>query len=192
MMDGLSIKDMLHVKALTAALTKSERNAVRVDLDYTLKNAELDAAFNSIISQVPGSSRLSPESIKAIKARARAALRVTSRDQMDRMAAIISEGVDFELAYNTVLEAGRLNAIMETIAHQIDENVRYNLHGEAEFKIWRTQEDNRVRDAHAAIEGQVRKMGEPFDVWGEECQYPGSDSLSSKNRINCRCYSEYK
>lgn len=54
---------------------------------------------------------------------------------------------------------------------------------------WVTQGDNRVRPAHRAADGQVRTVGEAFDIGGERLLYPGDTSLGASigNVANCRC-----
>lgn len=67
-------------------------------------------------------------------------------------------------------------------------------------KVWFTQGDNRVRDAHAAANGQSRFVdhrgwgGRPgkFRVGGELLRYPRDPVGSPGNVINCRCFMEYR
>jgi len=54
--------------------------------------------------------------------------------------------------------------------------------GVVEKKQWVSSRDDRVRDEHAALDGQTRKLDEPYSN-GE--MYPGEDS------INCRCTEAY-
>lgn len=85
---------------------------------------------------------------------------------------------------------------------RIENLARYNAMVEAEenadkndlilIKVWRTQEDNRVRDAHARADGQEAQIDRPFYVGGEELMYPGDINGSPDNIVNCRCYIEYK
>jgi SPP1 gp7 family putative phage head morphogenesis protein len=56
-------------------------------------------------------------------------------------------------------------------------------------KKWLTAEDDRVRAAHEDADGQVRDIDEPFDVGGEQLQYPCDEDGSPENVINCRCVS---
>jgi hypothetical protein len=44
-----------------------------------------------------------------------------------------------------------------------------------------------TRPAHAKAHGQTVEVGELFTVGGERCRYPGDESLSAAQRINCRC-----
>jgi Uncharacterized protein, homolog of phage Mu protein gp30 len=54
-------------------------------------------------------------------------------------------------------------------------------------KRWRDENDNRVRPAHARVDGKFRPLGEPFEVGGSLLQYPGDPSGLPSTVINCRC-----
>ena len=58
-------------------------------------------------------------------------------------------------------------------------------------KIWTTVGDEWVRPAHVRADGQVKQLGEPFQVDDELLRYPGDTSLgaSAGNVIRCRCSS---
>ena len=61
-------------------------------------------------------------------------------------------------------------------------------------KNWQTVGDNKVRGDHALANGQVRQLGEAFDVGGERLRYPGDSGLGAtpKNTARCRCSSIYR
>lgn len=52
-------------------------------------------------------------------------------------------------------------------------------------KEWVATRDSRVREEHADADGQTVRVAEPFDVGGEQIDYPGDGS--AENSINCRC-----
>ncbi len=52
---------------------------------------------------------------------------------------------------------------------------------------WYATMDNRTRPEHMAAHGQIRKLGEPFDVGGEKLIYPGDPNGSAGNTCQCRC-----
>jgi len=52
---------------------------------------------------------------------------------------------------------------------------------------WIATRDSRVRDSHASADGQVRLVGELFEVGGSSLQYPGDPAGGSGNTVNCRC-----
>ncbi|MFB7496080.1 phage minor head protein [Streptomyces sp. NPDC056161] len=54
-------------------------------------------------------------------------------------------------------------------------------------KQWRTRGDKRVRDAHDAVDGQLRLLDEPFHVGGVDMMQPGDPSAPAALTVNCRC-----
>ena len=60
-------------------------------------------------------------------------------------------------------------------------------------KTWRTVGDGKVRDAHAAANGQTVDADAFFNVMGERLEYPGDrwNGASLKNVIRCRCTALY-
>lgn len=61
-------------------------------------------------------------------------------------------------------------------------------------KKWTTVGDKRVRTIHREVNGQVRRLNEPYDVAGELLMHPGDMSLGASlaNVANCRCISTYR
>jgi hypothetical protein len=55
------------------------------------------------------------------------------------------------------------------------------------MREWAAAEDERTRESHADADGQIVGMNEPFEVGGEELNFPGDPSGSPENIINCRC-----
>jgi hypothetical protein len=54
-------------------------------------------------------------------------------------------------------------------------------------KTWITARDDRVRDSHAKMHGQQRKIGELFDSASGKIAYPGDPSAPARETIQCRC-----
>jgi HK97 family phage portal protein len=52
---------------------------------------------------------------------------------------------------------------------------------------WIAVQDDRTRADHADADGQVVGVDEPFDVGGEQLDYPGDPNGSPENICNCRC-----
>jgi SPP1 gp7 family putative phage head morphogenesis protein len=63
----------------------------------------------------------------------------------------------------------------------------YKQTGLVNQKQWLTAEDERTREWHADADGQTVDIDEPFDVGGEELDFPGDPNGSPENIINCRC-----
>jgi hypothetical protein len=58
-------------------------------------------------------------------------------------------------------------------------------------KEWVAAEDERTRESHAQINGQIVGLQDYFDVGGHSAQFPGDPSLPPEECINCRCVSVY-
>ena len=57
---------------------------------------------------------------------------------------------------------------------------------------WNTTRDERRREWHATMQGQKRKLGQPFvDGLGNLLMYPGDQSAPAETVINCRCVKTY-
>ena len=52
---------------------------------------------------------------------------------------------------------------------------------------WAASGGDRTRETHAAADGQIVGMQEPFTVGGAELMYPGDPSGPAEEVINCRC-----
>ena len=60
--------------------------------------------------------------------------------------------------------------------------------GEKWGKMWDAIIDDRVRDSHAAMDGQIRRLDEHFITGaGHLIMYPGDTSAPIEEWINCRC-----
>ena len=56
-----------------------------------------------------------------------------------------------------------------------------------EKQEWLATNDNRTRPEHAAASGQVRNIGQPFDVGSETLRYPGDPNGDPSQTCQCRC-----
>lgn len=54
-------------------------------------------------------------------------------------------------------------------------------------KKWLATQDNRTRDAHAALDGQIQDIDDPFESELGPIMYPGDPSADPANVYNCRC-----
>ena len=54
-------------------------------------------------------------------------------------------------------------------------------------KEWLATGDGRTRDSHAAANGQVVDIDQPFTVGGAAMQYPGDPNAPLSEVANCRC-----
>jgi hypothetical protein len=54
-------------------------------------------------------------------------------------------------------------------------------------KEWSTVIDGQERPSHHAANGQLTEIGGVFRIGGEAARYPGDETLSPAERVNCRC-----
>ena len=85
---------------------------------------------------------------------------------------------------------GRATVVAETEAHRISQEILLGAYRAAnrELKQWVTRRDERVRPLHERLEGQVRPIGQPFQIPGTNyrAQRPGAFGIPDLD-INCRC-----
>lgn len=53
--------------------------------------------------------------------------------------------------------------------------------------MWLSRRDNRVRPKHITADGQVVRVGEPFQVGGYDVPFPGAPVGPPELWLNCRC-----
>lgn len=52
---------------------------------------------------------------------------------------------------------------------------------------WVTAADERVRDSHSALNGEVRQLGEVWEAEGGSLRFPGDPDAPSELTVQCRC-----
>lgn len=115
----------------------------------------------------------------------------------------ISKGIAMNSSYATIASeiaktgtATVNNAlrIVRTESHRIHEEVKFKTINEAAdkgadvVKQWDASIDRRTRKSHAALDGQLRELDQPFKspTNGHTAMYPGGFGIASED-INCRC-----
>jgi len=61
-----------------------------------------------------------------------------------------------------------------------------------QYKVWLTENDERVRFEHAEVDGQRIPIDELFTVGEDQMRYPHDYNASPQNIINCRCVCVYE
>lgn len=56
------------------------------------------------------------------------------------------------------------------------------------LREWIATLDNRTRHTHRLLDGQRRKVNEPFQVEGYTIRFPGDPQAAAEMRCNCRCW----
>jgi vacuolar-type H+-ATPase subunit H len=70
---------------------------------------------------------------------------------------------------------------------RIDSYKRAESMGISMMQVWMSTLDSRTRHEHILLDGQKRKVGEPFEVDGEKIYFPGDPSAEPYLVYNCRC-----
>ena len=97
------------------------------------------------------------------------------------------------------LDRGTLNRILETDWHRMEETGAYDTArtvsartGRNAYKRWKTMMDDRVRDSHWGMEGQVVPMDQKFrSMDGNETMFPGEFGIAEED-CGCRCSVSYE
>lgn len=82
---------------------------------------------------------------------------------------------------------------LKNVAREQNEIIGYDVaqRNGYEFKIWNTQQDEKVRGSHSLLQGIKILSNEEFGVNGESARYPKDNRLSIGQKINCRCFLTY-
>ena len=97
------------------------------------------------------------------------------------------------------LDRETLNRILETDWHRMEETGAYDTArtvsaktGRNAYKRWKTMMDDRVRDSHWGMEGQVVPMDQKFrSMDGNETMFPGEFGIAEED-CGCRCSVSYE
>lgn len=144
-----------------AQLAMTQNFLVRIpDEVYELVFAEITDAVNA------------GENVEAVAARVDQALSYTGSERWPNRARVIAQ-TETTRAYG----AGTLAGGME----------QSRLSGRLLRKRWDTEQDERVRVSHRAVDGDVLDLGMPFYVDGIPLMFPGDPMGPPETVINCRC-----
>lgn len=83
-----------------------------------------------------------------------------------------------------------LRVLLESESHRMWNTGLFQVGGET--KIWRTEQDDKVRDLHWFLDGTELPYDEEFITFnGDSGLFPGGFKLA-QNNANCRCWLEIK
>lgn len=96
------------------------------------------------------------------------------------------------IANGTMVGINKTMRIARTEGHRIQCTAAFDAQYAAKdagadiVKQWDATLDGRTRDTHRQLDGQIRELDEPFEVYGMEAMFP-SDFGDPAEDINCRC-----
>lgn len=152
--------------------------------DQVVKAVQTDSKLSTSLYNKLG------EDVTYLKKSIRAELSrgISNGSTWNQMAVHIAKGMNspFKKAINNSIRIAR------TEGHRIQNEAALDAQDEAKkkganiVKQWDATLDDRTRPDHQAADGQIREIGDSFDVGGEKMKAPGVGG-SAKNVCNCRC-----
>lgn len=134
------------------------------------------------------------------------ALGKDTKELSKKIASEISRGITNNAMYNEIarnlssyagISKNNAMRIARTEGHRIQNKAISNAQHHAKdrgadiVKIWSAALDSKTRDTHRLLDGQVRELDEPFEIYGMEAMEPGGFGEPSED-INCRCRCDSK
>ena len=92
-----------------------------------------------------------------------------------------------EMSANAAVRTARTMTTSAEAAGRLDAYQEAKDMGIGLRQMWVATLDGRTRHEHRILDGQIREVGEPFEVDGEEIMYPGDDNAPGYLVYNCRC-----
>lgn len=93
---------------------------------------------------------------------------------------------EFSKAYNNAMRIVRTEGHRIQIQSAMDAQQLAKDHGADIVKQWDATLDDRTRETHRMLDGQIRELDEPFEVGGMQADAPGMFGIAAQD-CNCRC-----
>ena len=99
-----------------------------------------------------------------------------------RLAATVTD-----MSHTSAIRNARTMTTSAQNGGRIDSYKRAEGMGIKMLQVWMATLDDRTRHEHRQLDGQKRKVGEPFEVDGEKIFFPGDPAAEPALVYNCRC-----
>lgn len=99
-----------------------------------------------------------------------------------RLAATVTD-----MSHTSAIRNARTMTTSAQNGGRIDSYKRAEGMGIKMLQVWMATLDDRTRHEHRQLDGQKRKVGEPFEVEGEKIFFPGDPAAEPYLTYNCRC-----
>ena len=121
-------------------------------------------------------------------------LKKTIRNEITRGIAsgMLFQDIARNVAFNANISLNRAKNIAQTEGHRIQQASADDARNHAKakgadvVKQWDSTLDGATRDTHRKLDGQIREVGEPFEMDGKEAMFPG-DFNDPAEDCRCRC-----
>ena len=91
--------------------------------------------------------------------------------------------------------ASRAQTIARTESHGSSQGISLDVANQTDIpmvKVWISDQSESAREEHLDVNDQKRPLSQPFNVGGEDLDYPGAPDGSAENVINCKCVIGYE
>ena len=92
-----------------------------------------------------------------------------------------------DMSHTSAIRNARTMTTSAQNGGRIDSYKRAESMGINMLQVWVATLDDRTRHEHRLLDGQKRKVGEPFEVEGEKIFFPGDPAADPALVYNCRC-----
>lgn len=169
-----------NLKGAVGHAGQAEMDALGIEMDFDLNRPEVQAAIKTLLKSF--SEKLNDTTYVGLS------------DLFEQAEAEGLSIADIMERLDTYFDGRRSEASLERIARTTmtgangaADVLAWEQSGVVEEREWLAALDDRTRDDHEDAHGQRVALDEPFEVGGEELDYPGDPSGSAENIINCRC-----
>ena len=107
-------------------------------------------------------------------------------DPIDKIAQRLAATVT-DMSHTSAIRNARTMTTSAQNGGRIDSYKRAESMGIKILQQWMATLDSRTRHEHRQLDGQKRKVGEPFEVEGEKIFFPGDPAADPALVYNCRC-----
>ena len=190
---GVMIKEISSIYKRTAVTFKSKVDKVRKkDYSYYEHKKTDDVFWSSLRFWL---DTYAARKVAGVNETTRKAILAIIKKGMEREEA--NADIADKLAdIGDIASKSRAATIARTETHgaaimAIDSAIRDYLGESAQTKEWLAANDERTREDHADVSGDIVGMDESFSVGDEEMEYPGDPSASAGQVVNCRCVVMY-
>ena len=179
-------------KADTADKLAKELKGVRATIPETVKRAVANPIDKLTLKDTLEYNR---QTI-TYNIRKQVSIGLVNGDRYEEMAKRISNSLDGDYKKSIRVVRTEAHRVQEQglkdAAQDCSDAINNGDSGMVMVKIWRTGQDARVRDTHAAMEGVTVLVDDEFELpSGATTKTPGNSGVASED-INCRCYCSYK
>lgn len=109
---------------------------------------------------------------------------IATADSYSNIARNISSASN--VGFNNAMRIARTEGHRIQAAAAFDAQHKAKDEGADIVKQWDSTLDGKTRDTHRMLDGQIRELDEPFEVYGHKARFPSDFGMPSED-INCRC-----